>query len=582
MTSCASSPAGSPSLLTDLYRGRVRWDLLTPFPEQDPADRQAADVALEALERLLTERIDPERVDREGLLPNGFLAALTDAGLMALTTDPALGGLGLSHRNAVRVIERAARHSVPVAFAMAICNGFGSGTYLPALPAGPLRDMIERRVAVGLVSAGADAEAIGTANQRRGTTAVPVDGGAAYLLTGEKVYIGNGGVADLMDVSATVVDADGTEQVRLFFVDTTGPGFSATCRHEFMGLRGAEIWSLRLDRARVPAEYMLVEGAGDWRMRPGPVDGVEPDPAVPDAPTADLGWLATVGRTLVIAPAALALARSCLDWSRDFAATRRIDGRPLDDYDEIRRQLAATAADVFTIDSVTTWGLLGRDRADTLPDLTATKNIASLSCWAVVDRTMSLFGAQGYETAASKARRGVPAVPVERAFRDARALRVAGGVDFMLDLWSARSALDAAHPAGAPGSPDTGDTGPAGLAAHPRCAEHRRFVDSQAAELGAVCRRLTRNYTREELFGRQRTLIVLGRIGRELLSMAVVLARAAGLATRGETSALQLADIACTAARHRLAGLWPQLADEPDIPADDILTMPTTGVLSHA
>src|SRR6185312_7560007 len=237
-----------------------------------------------------------------------------------------------------------------------------------------------------------------------------------------------------------------------------------------------------------------------------------------------------------------------------------------------------------TIDSVTTWGLLGKHRIDPVPDLTAAKNIASLTCWAVVDRTVSLFGAQGYETAASKARRGVPPVPVERAFRDARALRVAGGVDFMLDLWSARSALDAIHPTGTGthGAPVVvANDRPAGLEWHPRCAEHRRFVDSQAAELGAVCRRLTRKAPLEELFERQRTLIALGGIGRELLSMAVVLARAAGHATGGDPAALHLADVACTNARHRLAGLWAQLADQADPAALPVMHIRTTGELGN-
>ena len=59
-------------------------------------------------------------------------------------------------------------------------------------------------------------------------------------------------------------------------------------------------------------------------------------------------------------------------------------------------------------------------------------------------------------------------------------------------------------------------------------------------------------------------MIVIGQIGAELLSMSVVLARAADLAQHRTSSALALADISCAASRHRLAALWPQLFQQPE------------------
>lgn len=560
MSSTPTSPGPSPqparSALHQLYLGRVPWDLLRPFPEQPADDRRAGDAALAVLENLLHALVDPAAVERTGRLPEGLQDALQHAGLLRMTIDPALGGLGLSHFNAHRVIEMAASWCVPVAFSVAITNGFGSGSYLPVLPDGPLKDMIAARVADGIVSAGADAEAIGTANQRRTTVAVPVDDGAAYLITGEKVFIGNGPVADLMDVSATVAASDGTEEVRLFFVDSRSPGFSVAARHEFMGLRGAAIGALRLDAVRVPAEHMLEESDG-WRMRPDASAG-----------TADLARLATVGRTLVIAPAALAIAKMCLSWSREFVNRRTVDGRNLGEYDEIQRMVATTAAEVFLIESVAAWGLLGQHRADPQPDLTAAKNLTSVACWRTVDRTMSLFGAEGYETAPSKARRGAGPLPVERAFRDARALRVAGGVDVMLDKWSAESALSACYyadqPPGIEAAAEAVTEAVADAELTPRCQQHLQFVAAQSRSLAQVCSRLTGRTGRAELFDRQRTTSTLGRIGTELLGMSVVLARAAHLAEGGNPTVLDLADIACSTARLRLAGLWPELDDEAD------------------
>ncbi len=568
-------------MLNELYRGRVRWDLLQRFPEQDDADRLAGEAMLASLRTLLRDWIDAARVEDAGL-PDGFLEALQAGGFLRLMIDPRLGGLGLSTANAFRAVELAASSSAAVAYTLAIANGFGSGSYLPVLRDGPLKEMISARVAQGIVSGGADAEAAGTANATRATVAVAVEDGAAFEITGEKVFIGNAPVADLMDVSATLIADDGTEEVRLFFVDMHAEGVQAVATHDFMGLRGAAIGALRLDAVRVPAEHLLEEPGDGWRMRPGArvSDDAPHDRAIADAPL-DLARVAALGRNLVIGPTSLAIGRLCLAWSRDFVNRRSIDGRCLGEYEEIQRIVGTTAADVFTIETVASWTLHGHGRADTQPELAPAKNITSLACWRAVDRTMSLLGGEGYETAASKQRRGVRALPVERAFRDARSLRVAGGVDFMVDIWAAQSSIASCYyaapnndpaPAG-PGSEGADDAGAPGAgefetgALSPRCSEHARAVEDETDSLAQLCRRLTRGHTQDELFTLQRTLGIVGRIGGELLTMALVLSRAAQLAARGNSAASGLADIACTASRQRLDALWPQLADEPDYAA---------------
>ncbi|MFI6499009.1 acyl-CoA dehydrogenase family protein [Nonomuraea typhae] len=564
MTSWVSSP----SVFEELFLGRVRHDLLTPFPAQDSADRLTGDAQMERLAVLLRERIDPEAVELSGRLPGGAVEALRDAGFLAMTLDPAIGGLGLSQVNAFRLVHLAASWCTAAAFALGVGNGFGSGSYLAVLPPGPLKDMISARVAAGLVSGGADAEPGGTANRARATTAVPVEGG--YLISGQKVFIGNAPVADLMDVSATLA---GTSRVRLFFVDTRSPGFVVSARHEFMGLRGAAIGAVRLDDVLVPEWALMPEEGDGWRMRP-------------DAPAAegpDLAGLAVGARHLVIAPVALALARSCLRWSREFVSRRAVDGRGLGSYDEIQRVLAESAADVYAIESVATWGLLGGAGA---PELTAAKNLVSRACWRVADRTVSLMGGEGYETSRSKRRRGAVAAPVERAFRDARALRVAGGVDFMLDAWSAQPALVRCY-AGADPAADAGAGGVGGVGVGIGGAGVGvGVVEEQARMLAAACAHLVKAHPREELFERQRTVRLLGRIAGELLGMAVVQARSASTSTNppavpaashdagpaashGADAAAShggdpIAGLAVTGARHRLAGLWARLAeDEP-------------------
>nr|CTQ90218.1 Acyl-CoA dehydrogenase, short-chain specific (EC 1.3.8.1) [Kibdelosporangium sp. MJ126-NF4] len=526
-----------------MYAGRTRWDLLTPFPEQDEADCRAGDKAVAVLTDLLRRCVDAEAVEASGQLPDGLFDELRDAGMLSLMISPELGGLGLSWLNACRVVEAAADWSMPVAFVLSIHNGFGSGSYLQVLPPGLLRDIIADRVAKGIVSGTADAEVAGAANQARTTVAVPVDGGADYLITGEKLFIGNGAVAGFLDVSATVVDADGNSAVRMFFVDTGSPGFEVVTRQEFMGLRGAPFGVLRLSGVRVPADRLMPESVDQgWRMRPGS-NGA-------GGQGLDLSRLAALGRHLVIGPPSLAVARSSLRWAREFVNRRSIDSHALGTYEETRRSVGEIAAEAYAIESVQLWCLLGR--ADTGPELTAAKNLTSLGAWRAIDRTVSLLGGEGYETARSKAARGAQPLPVERCLRDARSLRVAGGVDVMMDRWSAEANLAQCY--------YSGDLVVGDLPVHvpePRGGGHRDYVEAQAARLGLTCQALTGEFSQAELFARQRVTALLGRIGSELLGMAVVLARSVTLPTTAD-----LADVACETARRRLDALWGELSAE--------------------
>ncbi|WP_194894825.1 acyl-CoA dehydrogenase family protein [Catenulispora pinisilvae] len=547
-----------------VFKGEVPWARLSAFPRQTEGERERGDTVVNQTAALVMEHIDPEALEREGTLPAAFTDGLRAYGLLAVTVDCAAGGLGLEPLTAFRMIETAASWSLALAYYVGLTNAFGSGTYLPLLPDGPLRSMIGRHVAEGTVSAGADAEAIGTANQRRETRAVLVDDGAAYEITGEKVFIGNGVAAGVMDVSATLAEPDGSEVVRLFFVEADTPGFTVQ-RQEFMGLHGSPIGRVLLDQVRVPDFHLMDTDEDGWRMRPDRAVRHRDDAQAGEGASSfiprDLGQLASLGRLLVIGSCSLATAKMCLHWSRSFVNRRAIDGRGLGEYDEIRRLVAETAADVFAIDSISAWALQAWRDAEDEPDLTAAKNLASVGCWRAVDRTVSLLGGEGYETAASKAGRGAEPSPVERFFRDARALRIAGGVDFMIDRWSAQGALIACHFGARALDPDTTDEPEYSEAPEldDACRAHLRYVERRARVLARICAEVTHGRSPEEVFAQQRLVALIGRIGGELLGMSVVLGHAAELARRDVEWGLALADISCAASRRRLADLGYQL-----------------------
>ncbi|MFD4542560.1 acyl-CoA dehydrogenase family protein [Streptomyces bauhiniae] len=551
----ANSDPDRVSFLEELYQGRFRWDLVRDFPVQEPADAAAGEKLTEELTALVRERVDPDDVDARAALPDGFLDELGRRGYFALQADPALGGHALSHYNTFRMVAAAAAHCTPVALSLAIENALGAGAFLAVAPDGPLRDLLSDVVRRGARSASADSEPQGAANQRRSTTATRIEGTDDYLLNGSKVFVGHAPVAEVVSVSATVHE-NGVDRVRMFFVRTDTPGVSSGDWHTYMGIKGFPNGWLEFKDVRVRGGHMLVERDLGHVVRTTPATA----------------RLVGRGRMHLIAAPSLAVARLCVGWMRDFAARRVIDERPLAEYDEVKRRLAESVADTFAIETMAQWCLLPEDQGRGLNlrfEQNAVKNASSLLAWDVAERTMSLLAGEGYETAPSKRLRGVPPVPVERFLRDLRNLRISGGVDFQIDNWIGQRAIlsyyypEPDHAVELEGVDEVPlDT--TGTVLTGRNLGHLRWAAEQTRAFGRTCLDLARSHPdRAELDAEERTLIQLAGISREILGVALVLARASTLAAAGDDSAQALADVFCTAARQRVTDLLGRLQSPP-------------------
>lgn len=536
--------------LGNLFAGSLRWDRMAPFPRQAADERANGDRVVEAVQSLLRAIVDPDAVEETGHLPEALVPRLRAANLLNLGLDAESGGRGLSYFDVFRAVQAAMSWSLPAGYVIAVHNGIGAGAVLVTVPEGKTKERVRAALRAGAVSGWADTEVTGAGNRMPATEATPVEGGG-YAVSGEKLFTVNGSLANLLNVSATL-RRDGADASHVLFVDTNAPGFRVTHVHELMGLRGLPIAAMTFDGVRVPAEALLAGDEGHWR-----------DSAL-------LEPLSALGRMYIVVAASLATAKSCLGWSREFLRRRRVDGRPLLELEAVQRLATANAADVFAMDSVARFCLVGIGE-DQLAlrwfEQVAAKNLASMLCANVVDRTMSLFAAEGYETARSKRRRGgAPPFPVERAYRDARAFRIAGGVEFLIDFAAARTALLAVHDTGAPPTdgpePDVDALAPA---LSPSNRAHLRAVADGARRLGRAGRALRARFPdAERLEVHQHALIVLNRIAGDLFAMAATLGRAAD-PTPDEPNAGDLADVFCDAAALRIEAAFREL-ERPDGP----------------
>ena len=377
-------------------------------------------------------------------------------------------------------------------------------------------------------------EPAGQNNTWPALTAKPTADGTTYLLHGEKLFTGNGTVAQLLAVSATIDDG-GPRRVGVCFVDTAAAGFTVRAGLRFMGSVGLPNAALGFAAVPVPAEHVLIG---------------EPDqPRLPPL----IGAVALLSALYFTSAPASAVARQCARWSREFINRRRIDGRPLGGYGEVQRLTAGILAGVYAIDSVVRSCLLGQGLTDRAFERLLAKNICAGTAWRIVDRTVSLMGGEGFETEQSKRERGADPRPVERLFRDARGLRVAGNIDFRLDFAAGSRLIDEV---GAAAGVDR-DTDPGRLSTGN--AAHLRTLDREVRRLAETCRRLAGRRATSAGSRDGHAVTLTGRLAGELFTVSAVLWRTHHDAAQDDGAGQELAHGYCVDAWHRVADLWRRL-----------------------
>ena len=180
-----------------LLLGNVLESALFPYPAISERDREMLAMVTDSIDRFLEDkRADFARWDREAHQPEEFVQALRELGLFGLIIPEEFGGIGLSNAAYARVLAQTSSHDSSVTLTIGAHSSIGMkglllyGTaeqkarYLPKLATG------ESIAAFCLTEAGAgsDAAAIRTRATRN-------DDGS-WTLTGEKIWITNGGIAD--------------------------------------------------------------------------------------------------------------------------------------------------------------------------------------------------------------------------------------------------------------------------------------------------------------------------------------------------------------------------------------------------
>ncbi len=302
--------------------------------------------------------------------------------------------------------ETLARHSGLADFAFAM-QGLGSGAISLGGSAEQRAAWLPRVARGEAIAAFALSEPEAGSDVAAMACAAREDGGD-YVLDGEKTWISNGGIADVYVVFARTGEAPGARGISAFIVEAGMPGFEIAERIEVIAPH--PLARLRFAGCRVPAANRIGPAGEGFKLAMRTLD---------------------VFRTSVAA-AALGFARRALDEALQRATTRRMFGQHLADFQLTQAKLAQMATTVDSAALLTYRAAWQRDQGRSVTrEAAMAKLCATEGAQQVIDAAVQIFGGLGV----------VSDMPVERLYREIRALRIYEGATEVQQLIIARELL---------------------------------------------------------------------------------------------------------------------------------------------
>ena len=402
MTTSTSVRKGGSWLLEDTTAG----DIFTPEKLSDE-HRLMAQTTSEFVESEVLPMLD-RLEQKDWQLARALIKRCGELGLLGIGVPEAYGGLDLDKASSLVVVERIG----PSASFATTFGGQANLTILPLVLFGTpaqKEKYLPRLVSGEIVGAYALSESGSGSDALAAKTRAVKQPDGSWLLNGEKMWISNGGFADVIIVFAKV---DG-EQFTAFIVERAFGGVTSGNEEHKMGLHGSSTTPILLQDARVPAENVLGEIGKGHKVALNTLNYGR----------FSLGAMCIGGARVAIADAA------------SYAASRRQFGQPIASFGAIKHKLGEMIARTYAVESLVyrTAGLIdaalagsshdGASIARAFEEYAVEASIAKVAGSEalnyVLDENIQIHGGNGF----------VKDYPAERYFRDARVNRIFEGTN---------------------------------------------------------------------------------------------------------------------------------------------------------
>jgi len=385
--------------------------IATPASPTSAAPEDDA-MILEVVRELVAERVAPRaaEIDEKGEFARDIYELFAGNDLLGVPFPEEYGGLGLSFLTYVKVVEEVSKACASSGLMIAVQEL----SALPLIIAGT--DMQKKKYltklssgemigAYALTEPGSGSDAAGSMRAR----AEKRDD--RYILNGNKVWITNGSVADVVTVFAVTDPAKGPTGISAFIVESTAPGFKVGKLEKKMGIRGSPTCELIFENCEVPAENLLGEEGSGFKTAMRVLDKSRPG----------------------IAAQAVGIAAGALDYATTYATERIAFGKPIAQQQGIQFMLAdmrveLEAARLLLYEAA-------RKCDENAPDLSVWAAYCKLKAGDVAMKVttdaVQILGGFGYSTE----------YPVERMMRDAKITQIYEGTQQIQRLVIARSMI---------------------------------------------------------------------------------------------------------------------------------------------
>ncbi|CAG0886344.1 unnamed protein product [Darwinula stevensoni] len=403
----------SSSFAFNLFRGKVNVEQVFPYPDILTLEqKETMRMFVDPVNKFFEKENDAAKNDSLETVPEETMQGLRELGAFGVQVPVDYGGLGLTNTQYARLGEIIGAKDLGVSVMLGAHQSIGFkgillfGTpeqkqkYLPAVASG------EKVAAFCLTepSSGSDAMSIRS-------RAIPSSDGSHYILNGSKIWISNGGIAEVFTVFAQTPMPDGGDRVTAFIVERGFGGVSSGPPEKKMGIKASNTTEVYFEDVKIPKENILGKVGGGFKV------------AMSILNNGRFGMGAAMAGTM----------KAVIQKAVDHAVNRVQFGSNIGTYGAIREKLAQMAMLHYVTESMAYIVSSNMDRGiqDYQIEAAISKIFGSEAAWKVTDEVIQVLGGMGYMKESG----------LERVLRDLRIFRIFEGTNDILRLFVALTGL---------------------------------------------------------------------------------------------------------------------------------------------